>query len=98
MAILFAFVVFGLANSDSGLGKALSCRPLRFVGKISYGLYIWHLPVFRVLARHMETGTQIGRLGLGLILAFTATLISWYAVERPALKLKNRGFGQGAGF
>lgn len=98
IAVLFAFVVFGLANSESGLGKALSCRPLRFVGKISYGLYIWHLPVFRVLARHMETGTRIGRLGLGLFLAFTATLISWYAVERPALKLKNRGFGQGAGF
>ena len=98
IAVLFAFVVFGLANSDSGLGKALSCRPLRFVGKISYGLYIWHIPVFKVLARHMETGTRIGRLGLGLFLAFTATLISWYAVERPALKLKNRGFGQGAGF
>ncbi len=98
MAMLFAFVVFGLANSESGLGKALSCRPLRFVGKISYGLYIWHLPVFRVLARHMETGTRISRLGLGLFLAFMATLISWYAVELPALKLKNRGFGQGAGF
>ena len=98
MAILFAFVVFGLANSESGLSKALSCRPLRFVGKISYGLYIWHLPVFRVLARHMETGTRISRLGLGLFLAFMATLISWYAVELPALKLKNRGFGQGAGF
>jgi len=98
IAVLFAFVVFGLSNSNSVLGKALSCRPLRFVGKISYGLYIWHLPVFRVLARHMETGTRISRLGLGLFLAFTATLISWYAVERPALKLKNRGFGQGAGF
>ena len=98
IAVLFAFVVFGLANSDSGLGRALSCRPLRFVGKISYGLYIWHFPVFRALARHMETGTRIGRLGLGLFLAFTATLISWYVVERPALKLKNRGLGQGAGF
>lgn len=98
IAVLFAFVVFGLANSESGLGKVLSARPLRFVGKISYGLYIWHLPVFRVLASYVETGTRTSRIGLGLFLAFTATFISWYAVELPALKLKNRGFGQGAGF
>jgi peptidoglycan/LPS O-acetylase OafA/YrhL len=53
-------------------------RPLRYLGRISYGLYLWHFPLFLVL----------GWLGIPASLA-VATL-SYHVVERPFLRRRRR--------
>lgn len=54
---------------------------------ISYGVYIYHMPVINLLMYVGLTGTETS-----MALALTATLLlatlSWFAVERPALRLK----------
>lgn len=70
----FAVLVLGVATSP-WLARPFELRPLRAVGKVSYGLYLWHLPVF------VAFGWKAG-----LPVAIVITLISWRYVERPFLR------------
>ena len=66
----------------------LSRRWLVYVGKISYGLYLWHYPIFcEVQARKWPLRSE---LVIELGLTVFATLASFYLIERPALRLKRR--------
>jgi peptidoglycan/LPS O-acetylase OafA/YrhL len=62
---------------------ALASRPLVVVGRVSYGIYLWHWPVFVLLTpSRLGTGwlaTTIVRLAL---LALLVT-VSWLVVEHP---------------
>jgi peptidoglycan/LPS O-acetylase OafA/YrhL len=55
---------------------------------ISYGVYIYHMVITNVL---IQTGLATGTLGLTIMLVSTILLgtASWYAVEKPALRLKH---------
>jgi peptidoglycan/LPS O-acetylase OafA/YrhL len=60
---------------------------LRGIGKVSYGLYLWHVTGIEVVARLVRpVGAWL--IPLSLIVSLVPTLISWLAVEKPALSLK----------
>ena len=65
------------------LGMLLGLAPIRFVGRISYGLYLWHYPLF-IWLDHERTGLYGVRL---LALRVGVTLLvasaSFFFVERP---------------
>lgn len=53
-----AALVFGASVGITGIaGKIASFSPLRYVGRISYGIYLWHLPV---LAALMKAASMLG--------------------------------------
>jgi peptidoglycan/LPS O-acetylase OafA/YrhL len=56
-----------------------------FVGRRSYGLYLWHYVWLTWLA-----GLGLARVPLALVATFAAAEVSWRLVERPALSLKRR--------
>ena len=75
--------------SEAGmLAWLLSVRWLVYIGKISYGLYLWHYPIFcEVQARKWPMRYElVVELGLTVL----ATVVSFHLIERPALKLKGR--------
>ena len=83
-AALAAVVVADARLAEPGVfARILAVRPLHFLGTISYGIYLWHWPVF-VYVTVDRTGLSalpldLVRVGSTLVLA-TA---SFYLVERP---------------
>jgi peptidoglycan/LPS O-acetylase OafA/YrhL len=91
--LLAAVVIAGVAQPDAGgFGRMLSVRPLRWVGRISYGLYLWHWPVY-VLMTDVTTGLH-GAALLTARLAATlgAATISFYLLERPVRRYRWKGW------
>jgi peptidoglycan/LPS O-acetylase OafA/YrhL len=89
VSLCTALVVHHLAVSDDGLlVRLLSLRPLVVVGTISYGLYLYHFPIFQAVQHaHPPYFVQHGlELGLTALVAGA----SYVLVERPALRLKDR--------
>jgi len=67
----------------------LRFRPLRWVGKVSYGLYLWHWPVREFVCPNVEAASA-WRLLTATLIAFAITAISFYAVEKRFLRMKER--------
>ncbi len=68
---------------DNPVARALSWAPLRFVGRISYGMYLWHYPLDLWLT-HANTGLY-GLPLLGVRTAITSVIAvgSYHLVEQP---------------
>jgi peptidoglycan/LPS O-acetylase OafA/YrhL len=86
--VMVALVIAGVTLAPTGLpARVLSVRPLTFVGRISYGLYLWHWPIFLVLD-HARTGLGIYSLfALRLAVTFAFAIASWYLVETPVRQM-----------
>jgi len=76
-----AAVIYG--SADGAVGKFLSVRPLVFVGRISYSLYLWHWPIL-VFARKLAIRPLTGfEASLCVLLSVAAAIVSWKYVEQP---------------
>ncbi|HEY2213639.1 MAG TPA: acyltransferase, partial [Acidimicrobiales bacterium] len=78
-AVLFSVVTV----QRSILARILTWAPLRYVGRVSYGMYLWHFPLFTYL-----DGSRVHLTGYPLFLVrVAATLViasaSYYLVELP---------------
>lgn len=75
--------------------RTLTVRPLLFIGKISYGLYVTHILVFCILGGYVDK--PLGHFGIPGNLAIVAIRMAasigfaallWYRFEKPILSLK----------
>lgn len=66
----------------------LELKPLRWVGQISYGLYLWHFVFYEFGKKTFEAFPV--QLIVGISLAFTVSATSFYLIEKPFLKLKEK--------
>jgi peptidoglycan/LPS O-acetylase OafA/YrhL len=83
-AIATACVIASAVQPGSTVLRAvLSVRPARWVGQISYGLYLWHWPVSIWLSPD-RTGIDGWSLALvRLAVTFGASTLSYYVIELP---------------
>ncbi|KTD57762.1 O-antigen acetylase [Legionella santicrucis] len=67
----------------------LELRLLCWIGKISYGLYLWHYPVVEILTGQNFSSPFLRDLAI-TVTTFTISAISYYKLELPFLKLKEK--------
>ena len=83
--VLAAIVIADVAQvRPSPVGRVLAVAPLRGIGRISYGLYLYHWPIFLLLPLfwHLSgTSLNLARLAVTFLVAVT----SWFLLERPIL-------------
>ncbi|HEY4366343.1 MAG TPA: acyltransferase [Steroidobacteraceae bacterium] len=88
-AVAAALIIYDLMmGSASWLRVPLSLAPSVYIGRISYGIYLLHLPIFQAVD-HAFPGTRLLTLfPLKIALALAAASASYYGMERHFLKLK----------
>jgi peptidoglycan/LPS O-acetylase OafA/YrhL len=93
---LAALVVAAAADPRSTrLAAVLGVRPLRALGLISYGLYLWHWPVYVVLSPRRTGFDGLALLGVRLVVTFAIAIASWALLERPIRSLRPSGWWTG---
>jgi peptidoglycan/LPS O-acetylase OafA/YrhL len=94
-------LVLAVIGSGSGRPLRVLTHPVvAWIGTISYGIYLWHLPALMLIAPHLLPAGSPGSLddaaltGLAVVVCAVACgAASWYLVERPV----QRFFGSRAG-
>ncbi len=72
----------------SPLALAFSIAPLRYVGRISYGLYLYHWPIFLSLSGPRTGLRGPALLSLRLAVTFLAAAVSYHFIEEPIRRHK----------
>ena len=85
-ALLLPIVLLATVSAPQAwLSRALENRPLRWLGRLSYSLYLWQQPF---VSQYHHGALQ--RFPLNLALAMACACVSFYCVERPFVKLGHR--------
>ena len=83
---LFSLVTVGLIAGlqvDGPVKSVLSQRPVVWVGQVSYGLYLYHWPVFAVLDRQRTGQSGLSLVAVRLGVTLLLTVVSYRLIERP---------------
>ena len=88
VAILGLIVIISSGKQHTLMSKLLSFKPVVFIGKISYSLYLWHFPILVLTTPVSEIGNpNIIFVILRVILTFVLATASYVFVETPIRKL-----------
>lgn len=94
--VVVSFVLFipaVLGPSAGRYRRALSSAPMRVLGPLTFGIYLWHYPVIR------QTGSRID-LSLPVLLLWTCVAavamatLTYRLVEQPVERLRHRHLGR----
>lgn len=83
-----ATTVFLVSTSNECLHRsassALAWHPIAFVGRISYSLYVWHWPIYVLIAYSSDVGKNLDNslITLGICMSFAAASFSYFLVEQ----------------
>lgn len=79
-------LVSTILRPDSWVGRVLESAPLRWVGRISYGLYVWQqLFLVGVQEPHSPVFAWLQKAPVNLVAAFVCAVLSHRFIEAPLL-------------
>ena len=88
IAVLCLVVIISSGKQHTLMSKLLSFKPLVYIGKISYSLYLWHFPILILTTPTSQIGNpNIFYSVLRVVLIFVVATASYAFVEMPIRKL-----------
>ncbi|AGA31365.1 putative acyltransferase [Singulisphaera acidiphila DSM 18658] len=87
-SLYFSIVGLTILHTGHPLLGLLRLRLLRYIGKISYGIFLYHLLIAKVVKDSCGFSI-IEQHVLTVGLSFVAAIISWEVLERPCVSLKS---------
>jgi peptidoglycan/LPS O-acetylase OafA/YrhL len=83
-----ALVIVALVTG--ALDSSLLEHPLLvWIGRLSYSLYLWHIPVYRLCTPELFGVSRSTGIWIQVSIAFLLAALSHYLIERPAVRLKH---------
>ncbi len=91
LALAVVVIIASVALVPAGpLARVLSLGPLRYLGWISYGVYLWHWPLFLLLT-HQRTGLAgAGLLAVRFAVTLAMSVLSYHLIELPVRERRLR--------
>jgi len=65
-------------------------QPMRYLGQISYSLYLYHPALGHMVFKRLPGIASWEKLGIALLLTIAVASASYYCIEKPFLRLKDR--------
>ncbi len=87
LAAGIVLTVVSLSFAESAVVRPMSWWLPRSIGRISYGLYLYHWPIYCLV---FQGGATPANLVLAVGLTFAVATTSYWVIERPLLKLGSR--------
>ena len=88
------WIVAIMLNPGSWTTRFLELRPLRFVGRLSYSIYLWHIlffmPVYLPDQIHSRLLLALAERPWKYVLTAVAALLSYYLVEKPMIRFGHK--------
>jgi peptidoglycan/LPS O-acetylase OafA/YrhL len=94
IAFLAGIVVLTVVVVPSFGGSLVNSRTLIWWGQRSYGIYLWHLLIFRVFGRHEFVGSEFLRIVIAIGISLGVAELSWRVIEQPFIRIKNDKFSR----
>lgn len=95
VALFAGVAIFGICYQPNVVTRLLSLRPIVYLGAISYGIYLWHLPLGQWLSRGVGPGVDpasrrmlLSLLVVGTVVTIAVAAFSHRFVEKPFLLKK----------
>ena len=87
LGILWAVFLLCVIHGSGGFRRVLSSPVLRLLGILSFGMYLWHMPVCNFLQRHLHLPGTL-KAYLSLLCVILVALVSHILVERPLMRIR----------
>jgi peptidoglycan/LPS O-acetylase OafA/YrhL len=84
VAVAAVLVIALVALDPRGpVATVLAWRPMVWLGAISYGVYLWHWPIFLVLSGERTGWSGLSLFGVRCVATLAVSTLSWWLIEQP---------------
>lgn len=87
LAISFTFLILSFINMPKLVKNIM--RPFNYIGKISYGIYLWHMAILTLLVKYTDIRNS-SLLFILIILSILGAACSWHFFEKPVMQYFQR--------
>ena len=86
VGLLSCFIIVGILQNPGGVVSRILSTPLTLIiGQISYSLYLWHVPIFRLFKIYSPFSPPINFISK-FIFTFFISILSFYFLEKPLIR------------
>jgi peptidoglycan/LPS O-acetylase OafA/YrhL len=83
LSIATVLAVAALTHPAARIGNVVGCRPMRWIGERSYGIYLWHMPIIVLTTPEGAHSVELLRAAAQVAATFAIADLSWRFVENP---------------